>query len=85
MIQKELKSLLAFAYEKSYIKNMHILSFKKVINIDESKKEVDFWQPEEFYKFIEVVDDIVYLTLFKSFQILVWIHGIGEASCSKLE
>ena len=77
LIQKELKSLLAFAYEKSYIKNMHILSFKKVINIDESKKEVDFWQPEEFYKFIEVVDDIVYLTLF---NVLYWCGlRIGEA------
>lgn len=77
LIQKELKSLLVFAYEKSYIKNMHILSFKKVINIDESKKEVDFWQPEEFYKFIEVVDDIVYLTLF---NVLYWCGlRIGEA------
>lgn len=76
LIQKELKSLLVFAYEKSYIKNMHILSFKKVINIDESKKEVDFWQPEEFYKFIEVVDDIVYLTLF---NVLYWCGlRIGE-------
>lgn len=77
LIQKELKSLLVFAYEKSYIKNMHILSFKKVINIDESKKEVDFWQPEEFYKFIEVVDDIVYITLF---NVLYWCGlRIGEA------
>lgn len=77
LIQKELKSLLVFAYEKSYIKNMHILSFKKIINIDESKKEVDFWQPEEFYKFIEVVDDIVYLTLF---NVLYWCGlRIGEA------
>ena len=77
LIQKELKSLLAFAYEKSYIKNMHILSFKKVINIDESKKEVDFWQPEEFYKFIEIVDDIVYITLF---NVLYWCGlRIGEA------
>lgn len=77
LIQKELKSLLVFAYEKSYIKNMHILSFKKVINIDESKKEVDFWQPEEFYKFIEVVDDIVYTTLF---NVLYWCGlRIGEA------
>lgn len=77
LIQKELKSLLVFAYEKSYIKNMHILSFKKVINIDESKKEVDFWQPEEFYKFIEVVDDIVYIVLF---NVLYWCGlRIGEA------
>lgn len=76
-IQTRLKSCFNYAFQNGYISNQKIISFKRVRRSDESIKEMRFWHPEEYNKFITIVDDKVYIALF---NVLYWCGlRIGEA------
>ena len=63
-IQTHLKSFLKYGCTKGYIKDIRVMSFKNIKRANEMKKEMDFWQPNEYDNFISYVDDIVYKALF---------------------
>ena len=75
------KSLLNHAVILGYELPTSVLMFKLEINKQEIKKEMEFWHPEEFSAFIDVVNDPQDAALF---NILYWCGlRIGEALALK--
>lgn len=76
-IQVRLKAIFKFGYSKGYIKDFRISMFENAKKANERRKEMKFWQPNDFAKFISVVDEPVYVAYF---NVLYWC-GIrnGEA------
>lgn len=74
-IQTLLKSILYFGVRNGYTDK--IIPFNYIKNKSEAKKEMDYYTPEEFNKFISVIDHTVYRALF----IVLYFCGIrkGEA------
>ncbi|RJV77462.1 site-specific integrase [Eubacterium sp. AM47-9] len=68
-IQTRLKTILKFGYAKGYIKDYRIAIFDNIQRSNEFKKEMLFWHPEEYNKFIKVVNDPIYVAFF---SILYW-------------
>lgn len=77
LIQTRFKQVLKYGITRGYIKDTKIGMFKSVKRTDEIKKEMLFWQPNEFYQFISCVDDVVYIAFF---NVLYWCGlRLGEA------
>ena len=68
-IQTRLKTILKFGYSKGHITDYRIAIFENIQRSNEFKKEMLFWQPEDYKKFISVVDDPVYIAFF---NVLYW-------------
>lgn len=76
-IQMRLKSILKYGYENGYITDYKVQSFKIIKRGNELKKEMLFWQPDEYNKFISVVDEPIYVAFF---NVLYWCGlRLGEA------
>lgn len=75
--QVQFKTLMRYAVRKGYINDLRLISFENAKHPNEQRKEMLFWQPEEFFQFIKVVDD---LELNALFNVLYWCGlRIGEA------
>lgn len=82
-IQALLKTLFNYSIILGYELPSNVLMFKLVTNKQERKKEMQFWQPEEYELFISVVDNIQDIALF---NILYWCGlRIGETLALKWE
>lgn len=68
-IQMYLKMILKYGAKTGKVNNIQILSFENVKHRDQQKKEMLFWQPEEYEKFIQEVTDPSFIALF---NILYW-------------
>lgn len=66
-IQTRLKTILKFGYAKGYIKDYRIAIFDNIQRSNEFKKEMLFWHPEEYNKFIKVVNDSIYVAFLVSY------------------
>ncbi len=76
-IQTYLKSILRFGANTGRINNVQIIMFKNKKHVEQQKKEMDFWELDEFNQFIETVDDI---NLNALFNVLYWCGlRLGEA------
>lgn len=72
-----LSSCFEFAITKKHLKHNPIRNAKQSKRIDEKKKEMLFWEPEEFNIFISSVNDLMYRTFF----MILFFMGVrkGEA------
>lgn len=68
-IQVRLKAVLKFGYSKGYIKDFRLSKFENAKKANEKRKEMKFWTPSEFGKFINVVNEPVYVAYF---NVLYW-------------
>lgn len=76
-IQSMFKTILKYGSKIGYKVEPSVLNFELVKNSSEHKKEMLFWEPDEYKKFISVVDDVQYKALF---SILYWCGlRLGEA------
>lgn len=76
-IQTRLKSIIRYAMQNGYISDQRLTSFNIIKRSNETVKEMKFWNPNEYKRYIAVVDDIIYIALF---NVLYWCGlRIGEA------
>ena len=68
-IQMYLKMVLKYGAKTGKINNLQILSFENVKHRDQQKKEMLFWEVDEYNKFIEQITDPSFLALF---NVLYW-------------
>lgn len=76
-VQSAFKTVLRYAVNNKYMTDHTLLSFEIVKHPNEFKKQMLFWEPDEFKRFIAVVDDVEYNTFFN----LLYMCGLrrGEA------
>lgn len=76
-IQSLFKTIIKHGISMGYINDSSLLLFKSIKNPNELKKEMLFWEPDEFKKFIKVIDDVEY----KAFFYVLYMCGLrmGEA------
>lgn len=65
-IQSRFKSVIKYGIAMGSVKDIKLDKFCFVKHSDEQKKEMLFWQPDEFFKFISVVDQLHYKALFNT-------------------
>ena len=76
-IQTQFKSILKYGITMGYITDVRLSMFELQKRSGETKKEMLFWQPDEFMKFINEVDRLPYKALF---CVLYWCGlRLGEA------
>lgn len=76
-IQSRFKSILKYGISKGYIKDIRLSMFDMVLRKNEFKKEMLFWQPEEFMRFIKEIDQLRFNAFF---NVLYWCGlRMGEA------
>lgn len=76
-VQVHFKSVITYGLSMGYITDVRLNMFKLVRHTDEIKKEMLFWHPDEFMKFISKVDKLPYYALF---NVLYWCGlRLGEA------
>lgn len=63
-IYYNLNKVLRFGVEKKYLNHNPLINVKRDARKNELKKEMKFWEPSDFQKFITNVDDELYKTLF---------------------
>lgn len=68
-IQTQFKAVMRYAFNHNYFTDNRLISFPIIKRAGEIKKEMDFFTPEEFIKFIHVVDELPYFALF---NVLYW-------------
>lgn len=68
-IQTQFKAVMRYAFNHNYFTDNRLISFPIIKRAGEIKKEMDFFTPEEFIKFIHVVDELPYFVLF---NVLYW-------------
>lgn len=75
--QIQLKSIFRYGIKTGYVTNLQLISFDNVKHIGQHKTEMLFWHPDEFLRFIDVVNDITFKALF---NVLYWCGlRIGES------
>lgn len=75
-IQTRLKAIFKYGVNNGMINNLQLISFENVKRTDEQKKEMLFWHPYEYDRFIEVVDDVSFEAMY---NVLYWCGlRIGE-------
>lgn len=75
-IQGQFKTIMTFGIKMGIVTDGTIMTFDFIKNNNELKKEMLFWHPSEYFKFINEVDDAQYTALF---NILYWCGlRIGE-------
>ncbi|MCI9292952.1 MAG: site-specific integrase [Erysipelotrichaceae bacterium] len=76
-IQSRFKSIVKYGISKGYIKDIRLSMFDIVLRKNELKKEMLFWQPEEFMCFIKEIDQLRFNAFF---SVLYWCGlRMGEA------
>lgn len=76
-IQTQFKTIMKYGSQIGYVTNAQLFMFKNMKRNDEMKKEMLFWTPDEYNKFIQKVDDPYYYALF---NVLYWCGlRLGEA------
>lgn len=76
-IQNQFKTVLRYGAKNGYINNMQLLTFTTARRNTEIKKEMLFWKPDEYQRFIQEINDHGYKALF---EVLYWCGlRIGEA------
>lgn len=76
-IQSRFKSIVKYGISKGYIKDIRLSMFDTVLRKNELKKEMLFWQPEEFMCFIKEIDQLRFNAFF---SVLYWCGlRMGEA------
>ena len=76
-IQMQFKAVLRYGTHMGYVTDIKLIAFKNVKRSNEIKKEMLFWHPKEYNKFISTVDEDVYIALF---SVLYWCGlRLGEA------
>lgn len=75
-IQVNLKAVLKYGNRYGYVKDNRLYLFNNVMFKEQQKKDILFWQPQEYEQFINVVDNTIYIALF---NVLYWCGlRIGE-------
>ena len=59
-----INSVFKYAVQQDYLQVNQMAKVRKRVNKDKVKKEMQFWEPDEFNVFIRYVDDSTYKTLF---------------------
>lgn len=78
IIQTRFKTIIKYGITLNYIKDIKLERFEKIIRKDVIKKEMLFWQPDEFMLFIKEIDENLSLSTF--FHTLYWCGlRLGEA------
>lgn len=76
-IQMQFKAVLRYGYQMGYTNDQRIIFFDYAKRNDEQKKEMQFWEPDEYNRFISVCDELPYKTLYST---LYWCGiRLGEA------
>ena len=65
-IQTRFKSIIKFGITKGFINDLRLSMFDIAKRKDEIKKEMLFWQPYEFMKFIKEIDQLRFYTFFNT-------------------
>lgn len=55
VIQSLLKSILKYGINNELLNDAKLITFKNKYHANEKKKEISFWEPEEYKKFIDVI------------------------------
>lgn len=66
IIQTRFKSIIKFGITKGFVNDMRLSMFEIAKRKDEIKKEMLFWQPYEFMKFIKEIDQHRFYTFFNT-------------------
>lgn len=76
-----IRSVLNYAVECDYIRFNPMNKVKLKVNKDSVKKEMDFWEPDEFDRFIEAVED----QEMKTFYIFLYYMGTRKGETMALQ